>query len=81
MEGKVREINEHAIKANWAFVGALIFAVVVMFLPILFSVNLVAFDDMFLRMTDKSYFSDNETEDLVVELFTKQDKKQISKSE
>lgn len=81
MEGKVREMNEHAIKANWAFVRALIFAVAVIFLPILFSVNLAAFDDMFLRMTDKSYFLDNETEDLVVELFTKQDKKQTSKSE
>lgn len=81
MESRVREMNEHAIKANWAFVGALIFAVAVIFLPILFSVNLAAFDDMFLRMTDKSYFSDDETEDLVVELFTKQDKKQISKTE
>lgn len=81
MESKVREINEHAIKANWAFVYALIFAVTVMFLPIVFSANLAAFDDMFLKMTDKTYFSDDETEDLVVELFTKQDKKQISKSE
>lgn len=80
MEDKVREMNEHAIKANWAFVGALIFAVAVIFLPILFSINLVAFDDMFLRMTDKSYFSDDKREDLVVELFTKQDKKQISKT-
>lgn len=80
MESKVREINEHAIKANWAFVYALIFAVTVMFLPIVFSANLAAFDDIFLKMNDKSYFSDNETEDLVVELFTKQNKEQISKT-
>lgn len=81
MEKKLREENEYAIKANWAFVGALIFMVTIMFSPIVFSANLAAFDNIFLKMNDKSYFSDNETEDLVVELFTKQDKKQISKSE
>lgn len=68
-------MKNQVVKSNWAFVRALIFMAVVIFLLIPFSAYKALLDDMLFRMDDKSYFGDDETEDLVVELFTKQDAK------
>lgn len=68
-------MENQEVKANWAYVSALIFLVIIMFLSVAFSLYKAMFDDMLLNMDNKSYFGDDETEDLVVELFTKQDAK------
>lgn len=60
------------------FKNIIIFMIVVIILIIVFFGYKSMFNDMTLRINERSYFSDDKTEDLVVELFTKQDVKHNS---
>ena len=59
-------------------VKVFIFFIVAIFAVAIFSEYRSMFSDIKLRMDNKSYFGDDRTEDLVVELFTKQDTKHNS---
>ncbi len=59
-------------------VKVFIFFIVAIFAVAIFPEYRSMFSDIKLRMDNKSYFGDDRTEDLVVELFTKQDTKHNS---
>lgn len=70
------ESQEARLKLDLA--KALVFFIVIMFAATMASGYRVIFKDMILRSNNESYFEDDKTEDLVVELFTKQGVKRNS---